>query len=260
MKTMSMRRRLCALTAFCAVLAVGCETSDPTSYEEGGLEYEASDSGWTLASARDASGAVTVPAAVRGSPVTAIAEGAFRGSSITSVVVPSSVTSLGIHLFQDCASLATAELRASVTSLPDCLFYNCPALVSVTLPDGVVALGENVFSDCPKLASLDLGDELASMGYYAIFKCDALTSLTLPATLATMSNYSIVLCSSLSELIMLGETPPAILPMENVTTPVGVTNCDALAHMYVPSSAAVTAYKAASGWSSFGSKISVKPE
>lgn len=53
-------------------------------------------------------GAIEIPASYDGKPVTAISEWGFSEcSSITSVVIPASVTTLGVAAFRDCASLTT---------------------------------------------------------------------------------------------------------------------------------------------------------
>ncbi|MGN1234590.1 MAG: leucine-rich repeat domain-containing protein, partial [Christensenellaceae bacterium] len=51
--------------------------------------------------------------------------------SLTSVVIPDSVTSIGNYTFKDCRSLASVVIGNSVASIGDFAFYNCYRLVEV---------------------------------------------------------------------------------------------------------------------------------
>ena len=64
-------------------------------------------------------------------PVTSIGQNAFKGSLLTSIVIPSSVTSVGIGAFKECNLLVSAELPPSVTEIPMECFYGCMKLKDV---------------------------------------------------------------------------------------------------------------------------------
>ncbi|HPE90622.1 MAG TPA: leucine-rich repeat domain-containing protein [Spirochaetales bacterium] len=236
-----------ALAAVAAVALASCDAIDPTSYEQDGVEYGLDEAGWTLVSARAASGDVVVPEAVRGSPVVAVAENAFRESSVESVTLPSSVLRVGEYAFMDCGSLTTADLGPGVTELPTGAFYGCAALERVALSDALASVGENAFYACAGLAALDLGDRLETLASRAVNDCDALVRLELPASLATMGYAAVVSCDGLTDIVMLGPTPPAVVGSGDAV-PAAVTACGSLARVSVPA-AAVDAYKAAVGWS-----------
>lgn len=85
-----------------------------------------------------ASGCVTVPARVGGLPVTHIAEGAFRDTDVTSVMLPDTVTEIGWFAFSGCARLCSVTLPASVTDIGYGAFDGCP-LLTVTVRPGSYA-------------------------------------------------------------------------------------------------------------------------
>ena len=85
-----------------------------------------------------ASGCVTVPARVGGLPVTHIAEGAFRDTDVTSVMLPDTVTEIGWFAFSGCARLCSVTLPASVSDIGYGAFDGCP-LLTVTVRPGSYA-------------------------------------------------------------------------------------------------------------------------
>jgi Leucine Rich Repeat (LRR) protein len=83
-------------------------------------------------------GAVTIPSTINGLPVTTIGGyysaqwwGAFESSSLTSVVIPNSVTSIGDSAFDDCESLTNLTIPNSVTSIGAGAFEWCFGLTRI---------------------------------------------------------------------------------------------------------------------------------
>ena len=69
-------------------------------------------------------------------------------SGLTSITIPSSVTSLGDRCFSYCRGLTSITIPSSVTSLGDECFCDCSGLTSITIPSSVTSLGEYCFSGC----------------------------------------------------------------------------------------------------------------
>ena len=84
-------------------------------------------------------GAVVIPAAIEGYPVTAIGASAFVNSNLTSVDIPNSVTSIGDWAFTS-NQLTTVNIPNSVTSIGVRAFNINPSLATITI-------GENVLID-----------------------------------------------------------------------------------------------------------------
>ena len=80
---------------------------------------------------------------------------AFEGcSSLTSLTIPSSVTSIGFSAFSGCSGLTSLTIPSSVTSIGDDAFYGCSGLTSLTIPSGVTSIGGYAFYGCSGLTSI----------------------------------------------------------------------------------------------------------
>ena len=82
------------------------------------------------------------------------------------VVIPSSVTSIGEYAFGYCDGLTSIEIPSSVTSIGDHAFAYCERLASVTIPSSVTSIGSWAFGGCPSLKTVyvDSGDAERLMG------------------------------------------------------------------------------------------------
>ncbi len=74
--------------------------------------------------------------------------------SLTSVVIPDSVTSIGDHAFYACYSLTSVAIPDSVESIGNGAFQRCSLLASVVIPDSVTSIGYSAFRDCDNLTSI----------------------------------------------------------------------------------------------------------
>jgi len=146
-------------------------------------------------------------------------------SAMASAVIGDCVTSIGSSAFTNCISLSSVTIGSGVTSIGQYAFYECSSLTSVTIPSGVTSISNRTFTECTSLTSVTIPSGVTRIGQYAFYYCSGLTSITVEAT-----------------------TPP--------TLPRGYYAFHATndCPIYVPSQS-VDAYKAASGWSSYASRI-----
>ena len=68
--------------------------------------------------------------------------------TVTSITIPSGVTSIGSHAFKNCTSLTSITIPSSVTSIGDGAFSGCTSLTSITIPSSVTSIGNNAFNGC----------------------------------------------------------------------------------------------------------------
>ena len=85
------------------------------------------------------SGDIIIPEKVKGNDgveyiVASLGESFYGCSGLTSITIPSSVTSLGEYCFYDCSGLTSITIPSSVTSLGNSCFASCSGLASVTIP------------------------------------------------------------------------------------------------------------------------------
>ena len=78
--------------------------------------------------------------------VTSIGDGAFEGCrSLTEVVIPDRVTNIGKGAFANCCSLAEVVIPNSVTTIGGFAFMKCKSLAEVVIPNSVVCINSNSF-------------------------------------------------------------------------------------------------------------------
>ena len=129
-----------------------------------------------------------------------IGDYAFSGcSSLTSLTLPSSVTSIGGHAFEKCSGLTSLTLPSSVTSIGEFAFRYCSGLTSLTIPSGVTTIDYYAFADCRGLTSLTLPSSVTSIGGHAFESCSGLTSLTLPSSVTEIDRSAFEWCNNLKE-------------------------------------------------------------
>ena len=100
---------------------------------------------------------------------------AFWGcSGLTSLTLPSSVTSIGDYAFAGCSGLTSLTIPSSVTSIGDKAFYGCSGLTSLTIPSSVISIGGAAFRGCSGLTSIYVYPEnLPELGIDIFTGCDA---------------------------------------------------------------------------------------
>ena len=109
---------------------------------------------------------------------------------------------IGEYAFHDCSGLTSLTLPSSITSIGESAFRNCHGLTSLTLPAGITRIGSYAFEGCSGLTSLTLPDGITSIGDDAFWGCSGLTSLTLPATITSIGNCAFYICSGLTSLTL----------------------------------------------------------
>ena len=135
------------------------------------------------------------------SSVTSIGSYAFYGcSGLASLTLPSSVTSIGWYAFEDCSGLTSFTLPSSVTSIGYRAFYGCSGLTSLTIPSSVTLIDESAFAGCSGLTSLTILPGVTSIGYGAFDGCSGLTSLTIPSSVTSIGESAFKGCSGLTSL------------------------------------------------------------
>jgi hypothetical protein len=79
--------------------------------------------------------------------VTVLGNALMSNYNITSVTIPSTVTSLADNEFANCTSLSSVTIPSNITSIGYYAFYNCTSLSSITIPSNVTSMGYSVFRD-----------------------------------------------------------------------------------------------------------------
>lgn len=111
----------------------------------------------------------------------------FNCTSLTSIVLPTSVVSLGMLCLANC-KLITALDFSNVTTFGTQIAQGCTALADVTLPSGATTLGTSMFVNCTSLVSIDLPSTLTAIPNYCFSGCTNLVLTELPSGVTTIGN------------------------------------------------------------------------
>lgn len=126
--------------------------------------------------------------------------GGLRGNIyITSLALPSSITSIGDYAFSYCTALQNITIPSSVTSIGEYAFQYCTALQAITVPGSVTTIGKRAFYNCDSLASINLSVGLASIGNTAFSGCGNLTSIYIPKGVTYVGNSMFYECYKLTK-------------------------------------------------------------
>lgn len=125
------------------------------------------------------------------SNTTTIGAGAFTANQLTSISLPSALTTIENGAFSRSVNLTKIVIPSRVTSLDTYTFYNCQKLNSITLPAGLTNLGEDVFTGCKALTSITIPKNVSKIGGYCFMGCYALADITFTGSAPTMGNYAL---------------------------------------------------------------------
>ena len=167
---------------------------------------------------------VTIP-----SSVTTIGKQAFKECSrLKSVTILGGVTSIGDQAFSKCSSLASVTMPISVASIGSYAFYNCERLKSVVIPSSVTILEKSVFSNCRNLKDVSIPYSVTRIEDSAFHGCASLTGLTIPNSVTCIGSYAFYNCASLTDITI----PSGIKRLENSV----FSNCSSLRNISIPDS------------------------
>ena len=116
----------------------------------------------------------------------------------------------GIKYYINDKEITSIEIPSNVTTLGDCVFQGFSGLTSLDLPAGITEIGSSAFQDCSGLTSLTLPAGITSIGSYAFLRCSGLTSLTLPAGITKIGAGTFAYCSGLTSIYVYAEKVPRI--------------------------------------------------
>ena len=138
-----------------------------------------------------------------------IGVGAFKNcSSLTSVIIPSSVTEIGYKAFSDCSSLTSVIIPSSVTEIGPKAFSGCSSLTSVIIPSSVTWIGAETFSGCSSLTSVNIPSSVTWIGAEAFLGCSSLTSVNIPSSVTKIGYSAFSGCKGLKSIYVFAEDVP----------------------------------------------------
>ena len=226
--------------------------------------------------------------------LSSIRQGAFYYLSLTSITIPTSVTSIGAYAFYYCSrlervtfdgtsqctsigdsafrgssSLTSITIPSSVTSISQSAFYNCSSLTSITIPSSVTSLGSEVFYNCTDLETVTFEEPspLTTLNSSTFRGCSNLTNITLPNGIRSIGFFCFMNCSSLISITIPSSVTSIYSSVfdgcSSLTTMIikatnpptlSSTLPDTLQTIYIPAGT-LGAYQSANNWSRYANKF-----
>ena len=183
------------------------------------------------------SGDIVIPSVVtingRNYTVTQIEKEAFSKGTITSVLIPESVTTIGESAFAQCIGLTSITIPKNVTKIyrnpfvfcsslasievdPDNTTFdsrnNCNAIIETAsnallagckntiIPDEVTEIGHYAFDGYSGLTSITIPEKVTAIGHFAFNACRGLTSITIPKNVTFIGVSPLSQCTSLTSI------------------------------------------------------------
>ncbi|MBQ5988746.1 MAG: leucine-rich repeat protein [Oscillospiraceae bacterium] len=169
-----------------------------------------SDHAVLISCCRDVSGAVVVPAAVGGVPVTEINIGAFTFcEGLTGVTLPDSLTDIAASAFYSCTGLKSVVLPDSMKKIESSVFWGCTGLESVTFPKSLEEIKVWAFYGCSGLKEVNFPKSLKKIGPSVFFGCNDLVRVVIPDAVTVIEELTFAECKGLKE-VMLPESVTSI--------------------------------------------------
>ena len=189
-----------------------------------------------------------------------ICDSAFSCSdSLSEIVIPSSVTSIGDRAFSRCFSLKYISIPKSVICLngnpfakwkgkleclspnfvyeDDVLFnkdksriisFRNQNIKSYVIPSSVTSIGDRAFSCCRSLSEIVIPSSVTSIDDSAFSSCRSLSEIVIPSSVTSIGDWAFVGCSSLSEIVI----PSSVTSIGEGA----FSHCDSLSEIVIPSS------------------------
>jgi BspA type Leucine rich repeat region (6 copies) len=152
-------------------------------------------------------GAVVIPSATNGYPVTSVGDYAFFESSVTDVSIPDSVTNVGNYTFYDCFKLTRISTGNSVATIGSEAFFQCTRLTGMAMPNSLVTIEYQAFKYCSQLGNVIIPHSVTNIGSLAFAGCSGLTNETIPESVISIGSGPFAECTSLTNITVCPSNP-----------------------------------------------------
>lgn len=259
-----------------ALLRIDVDRNNPNYSSESGVLFNKDKSKLLRYPTRKAGDTYSIPSSVK-----TIGIGAFEGSILTQINIPTSVTTIEEAAFINCLKMPSITIPNSVTTIGTGAFRSSLNLEEVNLPASLTSIGVQAFLNCSKLKNINVdannqhyssidgvlfskdqktlvqfpvsreGEYIVPNGVETIDReafgyAIAVTSLTFPGTLKQLNRYAFAVATSIKTINSNAVEPPVL--ERAVTVFQGLNQGNVILKVPVGSA---EKYKAANVWKDF---------
>jgi hypothetical protein len=168
-----------------------------------------------------------------------IPNNAFQNcSNLTSITIPSNVTSIGQQTFNGCSKLTAIDVNGdnttyrsndgilynkaqttlvtypvgktdasftipnNVTTVGTYAFYNSASLTSIIISTNITAIEASAFENCRGLTSITIPGNVKTIGTRAFYDCRGATSITIENGVTSIDTYAFQGCQNITSVII----------------------------------------------------------
>ena len=201
---------------------------------------------------------LTLPADCKGENYVIGANVFKDNTTISSIVIPNSVTSIGEGAFSGCTGLEKVYINdlaawcgidfgsadANPLYYAKNLYLNGELLTELSIPAEIAEVKDYAFYNCNGVTNIDIVDGVKSIGNSAFYGCSDLETLYISNTIESIGDYAFAECNNIID-IKIG-SKKAIAASKNIFSSDAYNN----ACLYVPTGRNF-AYKKTAPWSNF---------
>lgn len=168
--------------------------------------------------------------------VAKIPDSCFEGcSSLSKMILPDDVTTIGKKAFYGCSNLSSLTLKEGLKTIDALAFYGCGfknvtipstvtttntgtlpsetekngpfaggALESVTFADRVPKVPSYIFMNTKTLKTVTFADSITTIDKYAFFGCEGIENITIPESITGINENAFENCTSLKQVCIEG--------------------------------------------------------
>ena len=121
-------------------------------------------------------------------------------TALTSIVLPSTLESIGDYAFRCCTNLSEFALPENLVSIGVYAFSQCIGPEELNVPDSMTTIGQSAFYNCDGITRLNILNSNVTIAAYAFSDCDGITELVIPDTVVSIGWQAFSNCKGLQSI------------------------------------------------------------
>ncbi len=135
------------------------------------------------------------------STLKSIGASTFSGlTGLTELILPEGLTSIGANAFRACTNLTRIVLPSTLETLGKQAFTGCPGFAALEFHEGITEIADNLLKGCEELVSIKIPATVKVIGASAFEGCIGLTTIEIPEGVTTIGDDAFAGCTGLKQI------------------------------------------------------------